>query len=71
MSRGRLPRGQLTDYPKDEYAAKAKDATPDSASAGADQLASTVQDQPLPFAVGAAFALGLVIGWLLGRRQGG
>ena len=47
---------------------KAKQATPESASAGADQLASTVQDKPLPFAVGAAFVIGLAIGWLLGRR---
>lgn len=56
---------------RDEYAAKAKQATPGSASAGADQLAATVKDKPLPFAVGAAFAIGVAIGWLLGRRQGG
>ena len=43
---------------RDEYAGKAKRAAPESASAGADQLASTVQDKPLPFAVGAAFAIG-------------
>jgi ElaB/YqjD/DUF883 family membrane-anchored ribosome-binding protein len=54
---------------RNEYAAKAKQATPESASAGADQLASTVQAKPLPFAVGAAFAIGSATGWLLGRRQ--
>ena len=54
---------------RDEYTAKAKQATPESASAGADQLASTVQDKPLPFAVGAAFAIGCATGWLLTRRQ--
>jgi ElaB/YqjD/DUF883 family membrane-anchored ribosome-binding protein len=54
---------------RDEYAAKAKQATPESASAGADQLASTVKDKPVPFAIGAAFATGCATGWLLGRRQ--
>ncbi len=53
-----------------EYAGKAKQATPESASAGADQLVSTVKDKPLPFAVGAAFAIGCAIGWLFRRRQG-
>jgi chromosome segregation ATPase len=54
---------------RDEYAAKAKQATPESASAGAGQLASTVQAKPLPFAVGAAFALGCATGWLARHRQ--
>jgi ElaB/YqjD/DUF883 family membrane-anchored ribosome-binding protein len=52
---------------RDEYVGKAKRAAPESASAGADQLAATVQEKPLPFAVGAAFVLGLAIGWLLRR----
>ena len=52
----------------DEYVAKAKQATPESAAAGAQQLTSTVQAKPLPFAVGVAFVIGLGIGWLLGRR---
>ena len=47
---------------RDEYTAKAKQATPESASAGADQLASTIQDKPVPFAVGAAFAIGCATG---------
>lgn len=53
---------------RDEYVAKAKQATPESATAGAQQLTSTVQDKPLPFAVAVAFVIGLGIGWLLGRR---
>ena len=54
---------------RDEYTAKARQAAPESASAGADQLTATVKEQPLPFAVGAAFVIGLTIGWLLGRRR--
>jgi ElaB/YqjD/DUF883 family membrane-anchored ribosome-binding protein len=53
---------------KDEFVSKAKQATPESASAGAAQLGSTVQDKPLPFAAVGAFAAGLAVGWLLGRR---
>ena len=53
---------------KDEFVSKAKAATPDSASAGAQQVASTVQQKPVPFAASGAFAAGLLIGWLLGRR---
>ena len=53
---------------RDEYVAKAKQATPGSATAGAQQLTSAVQDKPLPFAVGVAFVTGLGVGWLLGRR---
>jgi hypothetical protein len=52
---------------RDEYTAKARQATPDSANAGADQLAATVKDKPLPFAIGAALVVALVIGWLLRR----
>jgi ElaB/YqjD/DUF883 family membrane-anchored ribosome-binding protein len=51
-----------------EFAGRAREATPESASAGAAQLGSTVQEKPLPFAVAGAFAAGLLIGWLLGRR---
>ncbi len=52
---------------KDDFVAKARQATPESASAGAQQLSSTVQEKPLPFAAAGAFAGGLLIGWLLGR----
>lgn len=53
---------------KDDFVAKAKGATPESASAGAHQLGSTVQEKPLPFATAGAFAAGLAVGFLLGRR---
>ena len=53
---------------KDEFVSAAKNATPESASAGAQQVATTVQDKPLPFAAGGAFAAGLLVGWLAGRR---
>jgi ElaB/YqjD/DUF883 family membrane-anchored ribosome-binding protein len=53
---------------KDEFVFKAKHATPDSAGAGAQQVASRIQQKPVPFTAGGAFAAGLVVGWLLGRR---
>ena len=53
---------------KDELTAKAKEATPESASTGAQQLGTTVQENPLPFAAAGAFLGGMMIGWLIGRR---
>ena len=53
---------------KDELLGKVKQATPESAGAGAQQMSATVQEKPLPFAAGAAFAGGLLVGWLIGRR---
>jgi ElaB/YqjD/DUF883 family membrane-anchored ribosome-binding protein len=50
-----------------DFTAKAKEATPESAGAGASQVASVAQDNPVPLAVGAAFVAGLVIGWILSR----
>lgn len=55
-------------HKKDELASKARAATPDSAGAGAQQVASTVQRKPVPFAVAGAFAGGIVVGWILRRR---
>ena len=52
---------------KDDVVSKAKEATPASAGAGAQQVTATVQERPLPFAAAGAFVAGLVIGWLLGR----
>ena len=52
---------------RDEYTARARKAAPESASAGADQLAATLKGKPMPFAVGLAFVLGLAVGWLFGR----
>jgi hypothetical protein len=53
---------------KDEFVATAREAAPDSATTGAQQLTATVQRKPVPFAAGGAFAAGVVVGWLLGRR---
>jgi ElaB/YqjD/DUF883 family membrane-anchored ribosome-binding protein len=55
-------------HKRDQFVARARDATPDSAGAGAQQVASTVQSKPVPFSAGGAFAAGLLLGWLLGRR---
>jgi ElaB/YqjD/DUF883 family membrane-anchored ribosome-binding protein len=53
---------------KDELLNKVRQATPDSAGAGAQQMGATVQEKPLPFATAAAFASGVLVGWLIGRR---
>jgi ElaB/YqjD/DUF883 family membrane-anchored ribosome-binding protein len=52
----------------DDVVRKVKQATPESAGAGAQQVTATVQEKPLPFAAAGAFAAGLLIGWLVGRR---
>lgn len=52
----------------DEFAARARESTPESAGAGVQQVTATVQRRPLPFALAGAFAAGLLVGWLLGRR---
>ncbi len=53
---------------KEEFTAKAKQATPESASAGAQQLGTTVQENPVPFIAGGAFFVGLITGLLMRRR---
>jgi hypothetical protein len=55
-------------HKQDELASKARAATPGSAHAGAQQLASTVQRKPVPFAAGGAFAGGVLVGWILRGR---
>jgi ElaB/YqjD/DUF883 family membrane-anchored ribosome-binding protein len=52
---------------KNEYVSKAKESTPDSASAGAQQAAATVRQKPVPLIAAGAFAAGLLIGRLLAR----
>ncbi len=52
----------------DAFASRAREATPESAGAGVQQVTSTVQRRPLPFALAGAFAAGVMVGWLLGRR---
>src|SRR5438552_1710615 len=44
---------------------RAREATPDSVGSGAQSVASTAQKNPLPFAVGAAFVAGIVLGRIL------
>ena len=51
-----------------DFFAKVKQGTPESAGAGAQQVSAAVQDKPVPFAAGGAFAAGVLIGWLLGRH---
>jgi ElaB/YqjD/DUF883 family membrane-anchored ribosome-binding protein len=53
---------------KDEFAARAREAAPDSAGAGADQIVSTVRNRPVPFSAVGAFAAGVLVGRLLSRR---
>ena len=53
---------------KAEFASRAQDATPDSAAAGAQRVTSTITREPVPFAVAGAFAAGVLVGRLIGRR---
>ncbi len=55
-------------HQKAEFASRAREATPESAGAGAQQVASTVRRQPVPFTAVGAFAAGVLVGRLLGRR---
>jgi ElaB/YqjD/DUF883 family membrane-anchored ribosome-binding protein len=52
---------------KDEFVTKVKQAAPESAGSGAQQVSATVQEKPLPFATAGAFAAGVLVGWLIGR----
>ncbi len=49
---------------KDALVGKAKQASPESASGGAQQVKAKARENPLPLAIGGA----LVVGFLLGRR---
>ena len=55
-------------HKKAEFTSRAREATPESAGAGVQQVASTVSRQPVPFTAAGAFAAGALVGWLLGRR---
>lgn len=55
-------------HKKAEFTSRAREATPESAGDGARQVASTVSRQPVPFTAAAAFAAGILVGRLLGRR---
>jgi len=51
----------------DEFVSKAKQASPDGTSAGAQQVAAKAQQNPLPFAVGGALLAGFIVGRLTSR----
>lgn len=55
-------------HQKAEFASRAREATPESARAGVQQVVSTVSRQPVPFTAAGAFATGALVGWLFGRR---
>ena len=55
-------------HKKDEFVSRAKEVTPESASAGAQHVVSTIKRDPVPFTGAAVFAAGLLVGWLIGRR---
>jgi ElaB/YqjD/DUF883 family membrane-anchored ribosome-binding protein len=50
-----------------EVRGRVSDATPDPAKRAASQVAHTAEQRPFP-AIGLAIAVGLLLGWLLGRR---
>lgn len=53
---------------REQLTGKAREITPETAGQGAQHVASSVQDRPLPFATAGAFAAGVLVGWLFGRR---
>ena len=54
-------------HKKDGVTAKIKSAAPESATAGAEQLATTAKKNPLPLAAGAAFLAGFLAGRVSSR----
>jgi hypothetical protein len=52
---------------KDEITAKIKSTAPDSATAGAQQVATTAKKNPFPLAAGAAFLAGFLAGRVSSR----
>jgi hypothetical protein len=52
---------------KDEITAKIKSTAPDSATAGAQQVATTAKNNPLPLATGTAFLAGFLVGRVSSR----
>jgi ElaB/YqjD/DUF883 family membrane-anchored ribosome-binding protein len=50
-----------------EVRGRVSDATPDPAKRAASQVAHTAEQRPFP-AIGLAIAVGLLLGWILGRR---
>ena len=54
---------------RDEVVGKVREATPQSAIQGAGQVAGAARRKPVPTAAAGAFAGGVLIGYLLGRRS--
>ncbi|MFL5884928.1 MAG: DUF3618 domain-containing protein [Thermoleophilaceae bacterium] len=52
---------------KDEFVSKAKESSPDTVGTGAQQVTHRAQQNPLPFAVGAALLAGFLLGRLSSR----
>jgi hypothetical protein len=52
---------------RDEFVAKAKAATPDSATGAAQQAAGVARERRVPLGIAAAFLGGFVLGRLTGR----
>jgi ElaB/YqjD/DUF883 family membrane-anchored ribosome-binding protein len=52
----------------DAAVSRARETTPQSSGVGVQEVASTVQRKPLPFAAAGAFVAGVIVGRLLGRR---
>jgi chromosome segregation ATPase len=52
---------------KDEITARIKSTTPESATAGAQQVATTAKKNPIPLAAGAAFLAGFLAGRVSSR----
>lgn len=50
-----------------QVTSKTKETSPDGVSAGAQQLASKAQENPVPVAIAAAFVGGVALGWILRR----
>jgi len=50
-------------------AEEVKHVAPESAGAGAQLVAMSAKRKPAPFAVAGALAIGVLVGWLLGRRS--
>ena len=51
----------------DEFTSKAKDAAPESVSAGAQQAGALARENPVPIGIVAAFILGVLLGWIVRR----
>ena len=52
---------------KDEVTARIKSTAPESATAGAQQVATTAKKNPIPLAAGAAFLAGFLAGRVSSR----